>query len=167
VCVVPLVLDVVFCKCVTAVAHAAPASGPRVPGAIPAPSLVYLRVAKLVGAMRMDIAALVRLPSACFLSVPPPQLPLESGHGEHLLSELRLVMEHRPRARQMSGMYYMMYWGRNGAPRATGIAHRGLLDERGSVARGRGPARRGPSAYNGERPRRYRGGGTGPVSPRG
>jgi hypothetical protein len=95
-------------KANTAVAHAAPpAPGSRAPGATPAPSLIpwymtYLRVTKLVRAMRMDIDALVRPPSACFLSVPPPQLPLENGHGEHLLSERRLVMEHRPRACQMS-----------------------------------------------------------------
>jgi hypothetical protein len=56
--------------------------------------------------MRMDIDALVRRPSACSLSVPPLQLPLESGHGEHLLSERRLVMGHRPRARSRQ-----MSWG--------------------------------------------------------
>jgi hypothetical protein len=52
-----------------------------------------LRVTKLAGVMRMDIGALVRLPSACCLSVPPPppQLPLQSGHVEHLLSERRLL----------------------------------------------------------------------------
>ena len=108
-------------------------------------------------------SAFVRLCSSYFLSVLPQQLPLESDHGDHLLSERRVVIEDRSCCQGMLGVY----WGRNRAPRATGIAHRGLLDERGSVARGRGPARRGPSAYNGERPRRYRGGGTGPVSPRG
>jgi hypothetical protein len=51
--------------------------------------------------MGMDIDALVRPLSAYFLSVPPSQLPLESGHGDHLLSERRLVMEHRPRACQI------------------------------------------------------------------
>ena len=75
--------------------------------------------------MRMDIDALVRPPSACFLSVPPPQLPLESGHGEHLLSERRLAMEHRPRARQMSGGIVGHEW----SAQSDGISLLGRFDQ--------------------------------------
>jgi hypothetical protein len=48
------------------------------------------------------VSALVRLCSAYSFSVIPQHLSIESDHGEHLLSQRRLVTEHRPRARQMS-----------------------------------------------------------------
>jgi hypothetical protein len=58
---------------------------------------------KLVGAIRGVVGALVRLCSAYSFSVRLPQhLPIESEHGEHLLSQRRLGTEHRPRARQRS-----------------------------------------------------------------
>jgi hypothetical protein len=48
------------------------------------------------------VSALVRLCSAYSFSVLPQNLPIESAHGEHLLSQRHLVTEHRPRARQRS-----------------------------------------------------------------
>ena len=48
-------------------------------------------------------SAFVRLCSSYFLSVLPQQLPVESDHGDHLLSERRVVMEHRPWGFQRPG----------------------------------------------------------------
>jgi hypothetical protein len=46
------------------------------------------------------VSALVRLCSAYSFSVLPQHLPIEGDHGEQLLSQRRLVTEHRPRARR-------------------------------------------------------------------
>jgi hypothetical protein len=101
----------------TAVAHpAAPPCGSRAPGANPAPARVSLHVTELAGAMRKVVDAFVRLCSAYFLSVLPPQLPMESDHGEHLhlLSERLLVMGHCPRAHQRSRDIIRHEWSAQG-----------------------------------------------------